>query len=52
LGPDGSMIIKENILKLHSNDNRYKISNEFQKIWKNYKSKKVNPAFENQLVLK
>jgi glycosyltransferase involved in cell wall biosynthesis len=40
LGPTGSMVLKKNFLKLHSNDNRFKISNEFQKSWNDYRSNK------------
>jgi len=53
LGSNGSMVIKENCLKLHSNDNRFKISAEFQKSWNEYReSKKRRSKIENYSVIK
>jgi glycosyltransferase involved in cell wall biosynthesis len=40
LGVNGSLVLKENCLKLHSNDNRYKIINEFQRTWNEYRVRK------------
>jgi hypothetical protein len=41
-GVNGSMVLKENCMKLHSNDNRYKIINEFQRTWNEYRLRKNN----------
>ncbi|MDR3667092.1 MAG: glycosyltransferase family 1 protein [Ignavibacteriaceae bacterium] len=50
---DGSMVITKNCLKLHSNDNRYKISSEFQKTWNDFLERKENKSKLNKhLVLK
>jgi glycosyltransferase involved in cell wall biosynthesis len=46
-----SIIITENCLKLHSNDNRGKIMNEFHKKWKDYRNRKLGNLVEIQYLV-
>lgn len=43
-----SIIITENCLKLHSNDNRRKIMNEFHRKWKEYRYRKLGILMEDK----